>query len=108
LGEFTLDNDNVIDISAHLTAEQIAGTDEWTAIVGFNYIGRIIPVTPQIPQPTGSSIGLPQRIHRLGIHFIRSLGVRFGRASSTEEANTPIDDPEIITFPLAANSGEPI
>lgn len=105
LGEFTLSSLLTIDISAHLSAAELAGAspdDYWKAICGYNYIARAIPLVPEVPMYTspGSSIGHVRRIDRVSIYFLRSLGVRFGMKASSDEASTPHFQPEEVDFPI--------
>lgn len=107
LGYFTVTG-GAVDISAFLKPAQIAGSQIWQALIGYNYDADLVPVTPSVPAATGSSQGQIRRIDQLAIHFYRALGAKFGRLTSSAEANTPIDGPEVIPFPAGANSGGPI
>ena len=101
LGEFTLDAANMIDISAHLTANEIAKNGEenrWRAIAGYTYNARVIPLVAEVQMSTpGSSLGHQRRIDQLVIYFLNSLGVRFGVADSPD---APIQGLETIDFPI--------
>lgn len=104
LGEFILDSSKQIDISASLSADEIAQTDaeldRWKCIVGYNFVARLCPLVPEVQMRTpGSSLGHVRRVDRLTIYFLRSLGVRFGIKESTEEENTPLFAAEEIDFP---------
>jgi hypothetical protein len=100
LGEFIVNANAEIDISARLDEARLEGDTNWQAVVGFNYVARINPVVAEAQAQLGSSLGQPRRIDQLTINFYRSLGVRFGKVTSTEEDNTPIDAPEEIVFPV--------
>lgn len=107
LGNFTLDINRQIDISAHLTAAQISGQTAWKAIVGYNYIARAVPVPPEVPTTTGSSQGQFRRVDQLSIHFKNSLGCRYGSLPDVNQDHTPLDDPDEMQFPLdRENSGD--
>lgn len=108
LGEFTVSSDLTIDISAQLTSDEISGVTPWKAIVGLNYLGKLIPVVPEVQATTGSSQGQIRRIDQITIQFYRSIGARFGRADSINEEVTPVDDLEELDFPEAANTGDPV
>ncbi len=104
LGEFTVDGSFQIDISARLTDDEIAMTEEsdrWKAVCGYNYVARVIPLVSEVQMQTpGSSIGHVRRIDRITIYFVRSLGVRFGIKESLEEENTPLNSLEVVQFSL--------
>jgi hypothetical protein len=100
LGEFTVNSNYEIDISANLTEAMLEGDTVWQAVVGFTYIGKLNPVVPEVPAQTGTSQGLPRRIDQISIKFLNSLGARFGRVTSTEESNTPVSPLENIIFPI--------
>lgn len=107
LGEFTVSSNYEIDISAFLDENRKAGDTNWQAVVGFNYVGRLNPIVAESQAQLGSSLGNPRRIDQLTINFYRTLGVRFGKMTSTEEDNTPIDSPEEIIFPVPTDLTTP-
>jgi hypothetical protein len=101
-GEYEV-SDGTIDISDQLTQAQIdAGT--WKAIVGYNYIGDLIGVVPEVPAQLGSSQAQPRRIDQITLHFWRSLGCRFGRAEDENQDDTPSADMEVVSFPNLENA----
>lgn len=101
LGEFTLDASRMIDISAFLTADEIAKNGEqnrWLAIAGYNYNAKLIPLVAEVQMSTpGSSLGHTRRIDQLTIYFLRSLGVRFGVKDGPD---APIQGLEKVDFPI--------
>jgi hypothetical protein len=107
LGDFTVDEFGKIDISNELTADELAGTDHVRCIIGFNYLGRVVPVVPEVPAQLGSSMGQLRRVDQISLHFYRSLGCRYGKMTSLEEENTPLEGLDEITFPDAENAGDP-
>lgn len=103
LGEYTVDSDLEIDISARLTAAQLGDSSSVDCIVGFNFLGRLNPLPPEVPATLGTSMGNLRRIDRMTINFYRSLGVRFGRYEDLVEENTPVDEPDVVEFPDPAD-----
>jgi hypothetical protein len=104
LGEYTVDADQKIDISADIESNIF---DTYKAIVGFNYTGRVVPVTAEVPAQLGTSQEQPRRVNKITVHFYRTVGASVGRAASVEEENTPMDDPEDVVFPSPENTGDP-
>jgi len=100
-GEYTVD-DGSIDIS-----EKLEGEDEWQAIIGFNFVGRIVPNVAEVPAQLGSSQGQPRRIDQITVHFYRTIGARFGRAAEIDQDNTPASQLEEVVFKRGANSSGP-
>jgi hypothetical protein len=94
-GEYTVE-DGSVDISEKLSDLGIIGS--WQAIVGYNYDSDIVPVVPEVQATTGSSQGLPRRIDQITIHFLRTIGAKFGRYADAEQDNTPYAEMEEIEF----------
>jgi len=80
----------------------LAGT--WQAIVGYNYLGELEPVVPEVPAPTGSSQNLPRRTTKLTVNVVRSYGFKFGRSTDSSQDSTPMDDLEEVE--LAGDTSE--
>ncbi len=91
-GQFTADDSGHVDISAKMPEAP------WAAIIGFNYLGELVPLTPEIPTSSGSSQGRPRRAHEMVIHFYRTIGAKFGRVSNMDEEDTPLHELEEIIF----------
>lgn len=106
-GEYTVDEGS-IDISQKLTD---LGITDWQAIVGFNYLANIIPVTPEVQAQLGSSQGQSRRIDRITIHFLRTIGCKFGLAEDPNQDDTPSEAMEEVEFrreSLAQNAPTPM
>jgi hypothetical protein len=101
-GEYTVDATGKIDISAKL-----GDTATWQVVVGFTFIGQLIPVVQDVPAQFGSSMGLIRRVDQITINFWRSLGCRFGRATDPNQENTPKYDLENVTFPRGDTVADP-
>lgn len=100
LGEYTV-NDGEIDIS-----DKLYDLTTWSAVIGLNYVARIIPMCQELPAQIGTSQGLPRRIHEIVIHFFSTIGARFGL--KIDEDETPsIPDLEDVSFPDAENLDDP-
>lgn len=110
MGQTTVSDDSskILDISEFLTADQIAGDDDWQVVVGINFLAHLVPVVPEVPANTGSAEGQIRRIDQIVIHFYRTIGCRFGRKTSAYEENTPVASLEEVAFPPAENTGDPI
>jgi hypothetical protein len=102
LGEFTVASGKI-----NILSQLPAGTTYWEAIVGFKYVGEIQPLIPEVPTSTGSSQAQMRRVDQISVFFYRSIGAKYGRATSTEEANTPVDSMESISFPAGATVNAP-
>ena len=106
LGEFTVVSDGAgkgqIDFSA-----KILELDSYQAIIGYNYIGRCVPLVPEVPAQTGSSQALPRRVSKVTFNFHRAIGARYGRVKSEGQDNTPIEESEEINFPLPSEQDDP-
>jgi hypothetical protein len=107
LGEFTIDANGEIDISAYLDEDRLAGDTNWSAVIGVNYNARLNPIVAEANAQLGSSLGQMRRIDQITINFYRSLGVRFGKITSDEEENTPIDPLEDVVFPEETDLTKP-
>lgn len=102
-GEFTVSETNTLDISSRLY-----GATTYQVILGFNYIGDLVPVLSEVPANLGSSQGQERSIDTVTIHFYRSIGCKFGRvAGNTDDKNTPITDSEEIVFKQGVNQTDP-
>jgi hypothetical protein len=102
LGEFEVSGGEV-DISAYLDVSQLADVTPVQCLVGYNYTGRLAPVVPEVPATLGTSLGSIRRVDRVSVMFHRAAGARVGRVSDVYQENTPIDDPEEISFPRASD-----
>jgi hypothetical protein len=105
LGEFTVNSDQQIDISAHCSQEELDGDVDLKLLVGFNFLGRLNPLPPEVPARLGTSMGNLRRIDRITINFFRSIGCRFGRYTDDLQENTPVSPLEEVNFPLDPNQG---
>lgn len=105
LGEFTVDSNSQIDISEFCSQEELDGDEDLKLIVGFNYIGRISPLVPEVPAQLGTSMGNLRRVDRITINFYRTIGCRFGRCTDDLQENTPVSALEEVNFPLDPNQG---
>lgn len=103
-GQKTVSASGTIDIS-DLIYEDDDG--EWNAIIGYNYGGYLVPVTPDTPAQLGSSMGQPRRIDQIVIHFYRTIGAKFGKISNMDELQTPIDEMEEILFKEGVDQASP-
>lgn len=101
-GNYTVVNGE-IDISNRLTSP----AEEFEAIIGYNYLGRICPVTPEVPAQLGTSMNLPRRVDQVMIHFYRTLGARFGKKSTSGEENTPFYPLEELLFGVGNTNTPP-
>jgi hypothetical protein len=100
---------NGLDLSADLTdLGVIGGLGYWIAMVGFAYTSRIVPLTPEAPAQTGSSRGIPRRVHEIVIEFSRTVAAKVGRRSDQDEENTPVDPLEELVFKPGVNQNDPI
>lgn len=102
-GEYTVDEGS-IDIS-----DKLYGATTWSAMIGLNYIGKLIPNTPEVPAQTGSSQGRTRRTNVIVFHFYKTLGVRVSSLPSTpDQDDTPPGAAEEITFPPGENQTDPV
>jgi hypothetical protein len=100
-GDYTVSGINTIDIN-----DKLNGETGFIAIIGYNYIGRVVPMIQEMPAQNGTSQGLPRRNHEIVINFFNSIGARFGLL--TDENTTPnVSDFEDVTFPDSVNQDDP-
>lgn len=100
-GDFLVDSSGSIDISAPLNGES-----GFTAIIGYNYISRVVPMVQEMPAQVGTSQGLPRRIHELVVTFFDSIGARFGLLSS-EDQTPNFSSYEDFSFPDPVDQDDP-
>lgn len=99
-GDYTVTGFGSIDIS-----DKLNGETGFIAIIGYNYIGRLVPMIQEMPAQVGTTQGLPRRIHEMVVNFFDSIGARFGLLS--EEDDTPLNEFEDITFPEPVDQDDP-
>lgn len=80
----------------------------YTVLVGFAYTSRIVPLTPEVPAQTGSSMGQPRRVHAVVVKFDRTVSAKIGRRSNQDEEQTPVDPLEELPFKPGTNQNDPI
>lgn len=106
LGKKTITLDG-LDLSADITDMDLDGED-WVAMVGFTYMSRVVPLTPEVQAQTGSSQGIPRRVSQLILKFVRTVGAKISRRSNQNEEQTPVDPPEELVFKEGVNQNDPI
>jgi hypothetical protein len=103
-GEFTVTEDDdglgKIDFRDKVTSDIDA---DYVAIIGYNYIGKLVPTCPEVPAQQGSSMGNPRRISEIVAHFHRTCGASYGRAPDTYQANTPISGLDTFIMPRSSD-----
>lgn len=98
-GKRTVNDDSQIDLTGLVDT-----SSEWMAWAGFTYDTRIVPVIPEVPARTGSSMGLPRRIERVVLWFHRTCAAVLGKSTHSSDENTPVAPGETVNFP-AEGSG---
>lgn len=100
-GDYPVTGVNTININDKLNS--LTG---FKALIGYNYIGRVVPMIQEMPAQVGTTQGLPRRIHEIMVHFFESIGARFGLL--IDESATPnVADLEDFTFPDSVNQTDP-
>ena len=102
-GTYTIDVNGEIDISDNLTSP----SETFKAIIGFNFEADLEPVTPEVQARLGTSMNLPRRIDEILVHFYRTLGVKYGRATDDNSEYTPYFSMEEISFPVGNTNNPP-
>lgn len=93
---------NGIDIT-----EELGADTEYQVIIGFEYNAEVVPVTPEVPAQTGSSMGQLRRVDQITIHFYKTCAAKYGKLADASEENSPAAPPDEIAFAGGVNQTDP-
>lgn len=103
-GKYTVDEGS-IDISDKLTdSDSVNDLGTWQALIGLSYNAKMIAMCQEKPAQQGTSQGLPRRDHEIVIHFVKTIGAKFGICADGKDTATRM---ESVQMPSPTNQDDP-